>query len=58
MFIWRNLSPQCIVDCIEHFYPGAWRDGFDDGEARDGAGGMTPLNEPPVTPGSSTPPKA
>lgn len=60
MFIWRNLSPQRIVDCIEHFYPEASQGRLDNGAVSGSRGSSSPRKELPASlrnPGN-TPPKS
>lgn len=59
MFIWRNLSPGRIVECIEYLYPGAAREALEDGGAGDAAPAATHGETPAslARPGI-TPPKA
>jgi hypothetical protein len=58
MFIWRNLSPKQIVDCIDYFFPGGLRASFDDGGPGDGVKPPSPrINPAGVSPDQGDEPR-
>jgi hypothetical protein len=53
MFIWRNLSPQRIVDCVDHFYPNVARGTFDEGLRDETSPGAAPGGSEAGMPGDA-----
>lgn len=45
MFIWRNLSPLQILNCVDHFYPNAVQNSLEEGFTEDAGAGGAPRQD-------------